>query len=84
MGADKQINPLSLIISSDPSNNKKNQAKHEFEGTFANDYLLAGDGTEKGKRIIKAGKRIHYKTKMCPYGRDCRKRLTCTYAHTEN
>lgn len=57
---------------------------HQFTGKFVNDVILADEGPIKGKKIIKPDKRLHYKTKMCPDGRDCRKKFTCTFAHTEN
>jgi hypothetical protein len=46
--------------------------------------LLREAPLEPTKKGGKTDSQKHYRTKMCPYGRECRRRFTCTFAHTEN
>ena len=74
----RQVNPIKLVPQVSLATLEKKKANTHLPSTIIHSTLA------KEKKITKPDKRKHYRTKMCPHGRDCRKRFTCTYAHSEH
>lgn len=78
----KTVNPVKIIpsLANKYLSNKNTANKPVYS---SDGKLYAGIlNQNKEKKISKNDNKKHYRTKMCPNGRDCKKRFTCTFAHT--
>ena len=68
------VNPIKIV---------PNIARPSAQGPAQPQPFNASLLLSKEKKIVKADVRKHYRTKMCPHGRDCKRRFTCNFAHNE-
>ena len=69
------VNPLNFLPKSTPTLHSSTPVNPSI--------LMAQFKSKKIGKETKYDRHKNYRTRMCPYGRDCRKRFTCTFAHSD-